>query len=101
MEGMFHSQFQRAVPDVSIADFSAMKQQNHESVNQFIVQLKKATHRCLVLLLEKIFAQFAFDGLNFTIRERMVGQIFFNLFSLATIAVKHENLLKEDMVDMM
>lgn len=56
METMFHNQFQRVVPDVSITDLSAMKQHNNEPIDQFMFRLKKARNRCLIPLSRKTFA---------------------------------------------
>lgn len=63
-----------------MADSSAIKQLNNESIDQFISQFKKARNICLVPLHEKMLAAFAFNGLKFTTRKRMVGQTFDDIF---------------------
>lgn len=68
MERLFHNQFQRSIPHVSIVDLAAMKQQiNNRLVH---IPIQKAINQYLLSQPEKAFAKVAFGGLKFCLKRK-------------------------------
>ncbi|CAN0858222.1 hypothetical protein LINGRAHAP2_LOCUS7138 [Linum grandiflorum] len=96
MEQIFHAQFYRSEPEVSMADLARMRQQPGESVEKFLTAFKNARNRCYVNLTEREFVKLAQGGLNFELRKKFQDREFSDLFQLMSCAVRYESLLHEE-----
>ncbi|CAN1836506.1 hypothetical protein LINPERHAP1_LOCUS34796 [Linum perenne] len=96
MEHIFHAQFYRSEPEVSMADLARMRQQPGESVESFLTSFKNARNRCFVNLTEREFVKLAQGGLNFELRKKFQDREFSDLFQLMSCAVRYESLLHEE-----
>ncbi|CAL1390186.1 unnamed protein product [Linum trigynum] len=96
MEQVFHAQFYRSEPEVSMADLARMRQQPGESVEHFLTNFKNARNRCFVNLTEREFVKLAQGGLSFELRKKFQDGEFSDLFQLMSCAVRYESLLHEE-----
>ncbi|CAN1340863.1 hypothetical protein LINPERPRIM_LOCUS38999 [Linum perenne] len=96
MEQIFHAQFYRSQPEVSMADLARMRQQPGESVESFLTSFKNARNRCFVNLIEREFFKLAQGGLNFELRKKFQDRGFSDLFQFMSCAVRYESLLHEE-----
>ncbi|CAL1358950.1 unnamed protein product [Linum trigynum] len=96
MEQMFHAQFYRSEPEVTMADLARMRQQPGETVEHFLTSFKNARNRCFVNLTEREFVKLAQGGLNFELRKKFQDREFSDLFQLMSCAVRYETLLREE-----
>ncbi|CAL1362343.1 unnamed protein product [Linum trigynum] len=96
MKQMFHAQFYRSEPEVTMADLARMRQQPGETVEHFLTNFKNARNRCFVNLTEREFVKLAQGGLNFELRKKFQDREFYDLFQLMSCAVRYESLLHEE-----
>ncbi|XP_043700185.1 uncharacterized protein LOC122650885 [Telopea speciosissima] len=73
MEELFHTQFYRTEPEITIGDLAKLTQESGEAVDGFITRFKTAKYKCLSTLPETEYARMALGGLSFELRKRFAG----------------------------
>ncbi|XP_059630882.1 uncharacterized protein LOC132273822 [Cornus florida] len=96
LEEMFHTQFYKTEPDVSMTDLSRLSQMLGKMAEDFIGKFKRVRHKCQVSLLETEYMSLALNGLDFELRKKFEGMQFQDLFQLASSAARYEKVLKEE-----
>ncbi|XP_043725816.1 uncharacterized protein LOC122672401 [Telopea speciosissima] len=96
MEELFHTQFYRTEPEVTIADLAKMTQESGETIEGFITRFKTVKYKCPTPLPKAEYAKMALGGLSFEFRKWFTGQYFLDLGQLVLQAVPYEQLLKEE-----
>ncbi|GLU07026.1 hypothetical protein SLE2022_240060 [Rubroshorea leprosula] len=96
MEDLFHIQFYRSEPEVSMADLSRLVQRPGETSEAFLARFRKARLKCRVALPEQEFVKLAQNGLDIELRKKFEGMEFRDFFELSYKVARYENLLKED-----
>ncbi|KAH7855667.1 hypothetical protein Vadar_027466 [Vaccinium darrowii] len=96
LENMFHQQFYRVEPEVTMADLSALCQLPDEGVETYLSRFKTARFKCRVSLPEKEYVRLVLNGLNFKLKKKFNGVEFRDLFELSAKAARYENILKEE-----
>ncbi|GKV21983.1 hypothetical protein SLEP1_g31893 [Rubroshorea leprosula] len=96
MEDLFHTQFYRCEPEVSMADLSRLAQKPGESSEAFLVRFRRARLKCRVALPEQEFVKLAQNGLDIELRKKFEGMKFQDFYELSYKVARYENLLKED-----
>ncbi|GKV34003.1 hypothetical protein SLEP1_g42432 [Rubroshorea leprosula] len=96
MEDLFHIQFYRNEPEVSMADLSRLVQQPRETSEAFLARFRKAGLKCRVALPEQEFVKLAQNGLDIELRKKFEGMEFHDFFELSYKVACYENLLRED-----
>ena len=80
MEVMFHQQFYRAEPEVTIADLSKMHQLLLELVEAYLTRFKTTHFKCKLPLPETEFVWLVQNGLEFELLNNFEGTKFKDLF---------------------
>ncbi|GKV34835.1 hypothetical protein SLEP1_g43177 [Rubroshorea leprosula] len=83
MEDLFHIQFYRSEPEVSMADLSRLVQRPGETSEAFLARFRKARLKCRVALLEQEFVKLAQNGLDIELRKKFEGMEFRDFFELS------------------
>ncbi|GKV50531.1 hypothetical protein SLEP1_g57234 [Rubroshorea leprosula] len=96
MEDLFHIQFYRSEPEVSMADLSRLVQRPGETSEAFLARFRKARLKCRVTLPEQEFVKLAQNGLDIELRKKFEGMEFRDFFELSYKVARCENLLRED-----
>ncbi|GKV39528.1 hypothetical protein SLEP1_g47286 [Rubroshorea leprosula] len=96
MEDLFHIQFYRSEPEVSMADLSRMVQRPGETSEAFLARFRKARLKCRVALPEQEFVKLAQNVLDIELRKKFEGMEFRDFFELSYKVARYENLLRED-----
>ncbi|XP_059639172.1 uncharacterized protein LOC132281486 [Cornus florida] len=96
MQNVFHDQFYRTEPEVSMSDLSRIHQLSNEDVETFLARFKKARNRCQLTLPEEEFVNLALRGLDFELRKKFEGTHCGDLFQLADRVTKYEKILREE-----
>ncbi|GKV52448.1 hypothetical protein SLEP1_g59025 [Rubroshorea leprosula] len=96
MEDLFHTQFYRCEPEVSMADLSRLAQKPGESSEAFLARFRRARLKCRVALPEQEFVKLAQNGLDIEFRKKFEGMEFRDFYELSYKVALYENLLKED-----
>ncbi|GKV47379.1 hypothetical protein SLEP1_g54284 [Rubroshorea leprosula] len=96
MEDLFHIQFYRSEPEVSMADLSRLVQRPGETSEAFLARFRKARLKCRVALPEQEFVKLAQNGLDIELRKKFEGMEFRDFFELSYKVARYENLLRED-----
>ncbi|GKV48260.1 hypothetical protein SLEP1_g55084 [Rubroshorea leprosula] len=96
MEDLFHTQFYRCEPEVSMADLSRLAQKPGESSEAFLARFRRARLKCRVALPELEFVKLAQNGLDIELRKKFEGMKFRDFYELSYKVARYENLLKED-----
>ncbi|GKU93239.1 hypothetical protein SLEP1_g6847 [Rubroshorea leprosula] len=96
MEDLFHIQFYRSEPEVSMADLSRLVQRPEETSKAFLARFRKARLKCRVALPEQEFVKLAQNGLDIELRKKFEGMEFRDFFELSYKVARYENLLRED-----
>ena len=65
MEDLFHAQFFKMEPEVSMTDLARLCQGPDEKATQFINRFKRARTKCKIVLPEPKFVKLAQNGLEF------------------------------------
>lgn len=92
LEQLFHTKFDKADPEVTMADLARLKQQPGESAEKFVARFRMAKSKCFV----REFVKLAQNGLNFELRKRLQDREFTDLFQLVSCAAKYEQPLREE-----
>ncbi|GKV51959.1 hypothetical protein SLEP1_g58572 [Rubroshorea leprosula] len=96
MEDLFHIQFYRSEPEVSMANLSRLVQRLGETSEAFISRFWKAILKCRVALPEQEFVKLAQNGLEIELRKKFEGMEFRDFFELSYKVARYENLLQDD-----
>ncbi|GKV43324.1 hypothetical protein SLEP1_g50628 [Rubroshorea leprosula] len=96
MEDLFHTQFYRCEPEVSMADLSRLAQKPGELFEAFLARFRRARLKCRVALPEQEFVKLAQNGLDIELRKKFEGMEFRDFYELSYKVARYENLLKED-----
>ncbi|GKV02846.1 hypothetical protein SLEP1_g15232 [Rubroshorea leprosula] len=96
MEDLFHIQFYRSEPEVSMADLSRLVQRPGETSEAFLARFRKARLKRRVALPEQEFVKLAQNGLDIELRKKFEGMEFRDFFELSYKVARYENLLRED-----
>ncbi|GKV00673.1 hypothetical protein SLEP1_g13330 [Rubroshorea leprosula] len=96
MEDLFHIQFYRSEPKVSMADLSRLVQRPGETSEAFLTRFWKARLKCIFALPEQKFVKLAQNGLDIELRKKFEGMEFRDFFELSYKVGCYENLLRED-----
>ncbi|GKV53168.1 hypothetical protein SLEP1_g59706 [Rubroshorea leprosula] len=96
MEDLFHIQFYRSKPEISMADLSRLTQRPGESSENYLMRFRKARMKCHVALLEQEFVKLAQNGLDIELRKKFEGMEFRDFFELSYKVARYENLLRKE-----
>ncbi|GKV34366.1 hypothetical protein SLEP1_g42743 [Rubroshorea leprosula] len=96
MEDLFHTQFYRCEPEVSMADLSRLGQKPGESSEAFLARFRRARLKYRVALPEQEFVKLAQNGLDIELRKKFERMEFRDFYELSYKVARYENLLKED-----
>ncbi|GKU96957.1 hypothetical protein SLEP1_g10138 [Rubroshorea leprosula] len=83
MEDLFHIQFYRSEPEVSMADLSRLVQRPGETSEAFLARFRKARLKCRVALPKQEFVKLAQNGLDIELRKKFEGMEFRDFFELS------------------
>ncbi|OMO89495.1 Retrotransposon gag protein [Corchorus capsularis] len=84
MERLFHTQFYRTEPEVSMADLCRLYQKKGESAEDYLDRFKKLRNRCRTPLQEMEFVRLAQNGLDIELRKKFEGVDFRDFFEMST-----------------
>ncbi|CAL2229268.1 unnamed protein product [Prunus armeniaca] len=73
MEQVFHEQFYRPEPEVSMADLAKISQKPSESVQEYLGRFREARARCTGNMPEHEFAKLAQGGLLLDLQKKFEG----------------------------
>ncbi|GKV04390.1 hypothetical protein SLEP1_g16548 [Rubroshorea leprosula] len=96
IEDLFHTQFYRCGPEVSMVDLSRLAQKPGELSEAFLARFLRARLKCRVALPEQEFVKLAQNGLDIELRKKFEGMEFRDFYELSYKVARYENLLKED-----
>ncbi|GKV12203.1 hypothetical protein SLEP1_g23382 [Rubroshorea leprosula] len=96
MEDLFHIQFYRLEPEISMDDLSRLTQRPGESSENYLMRFRKARMKCHVALPEQEFVKLAQNGLDIELRKKFEGMEFRDFFELSYKVARYENLLREE-----
>ncbi|KAI5343008.1 hypothetical protein L3X38_010884 [Prunus dulcis] len=96
MEQIFHEQFYRLEPEVSMVDLAKMHQGSNELVQEYLGKFREARARCTVNMHEHEFVKLAQGGLLLDLRKKFEGIEFCDIYDLLLQVDRYEALLKEE-----
>ncbi|OMP02677.1 Pectinesterase, catalytic [Corchorus capsularis] len=96
MERLFHTQFYRTEPEVSMDDLSRLYQRKGESAEDYLARFKKLRNRCRTPLQEMEFVRLARNGLDIELRKKFEGADFRDFFEMSTKVTRYETLLRDE-----
>ena len=96
MEDLFHQQFHRMEPEVTMTDISGLRQLPDEKVETYLARFKKARFKCKVPLPEREFVRLATNGLSFELKKKFYESEFRDLFDMTAKTARYEKVLKEE-----
>ena len=96
MEDLFHQQFYRVEPEVTMTDISGLRQLPDEKVETYLARFKKARFKCKVPLPEREYVRLATNGLSFELKKRFYESDFRDLFEMTAKTARYEKVLKEE-----
>ncbi|KAI5334801.1 hypothetical protein L3X38_024934 [Prunus dulcis] len=96
MEQVFHEQFYRLEPEVSMANLAKISQKPSELVQEYLGRFRDARARCTVYMPEHEFAKLAQGRLLLDLRKKFEGIEFRDIYALLLQADGYEALLKEE-----
>ncbi|RYQ80192.1 hypothetical protein Ahy_Scaffold1g106760 isoform D [Arachis hypogaea] len=73
LENAFHVQFYRGEMNVAVTDLVALKREDGETIDDYIIRFKNARSRCYVSLPESKVVKIAFMGLRFYMRQKLLN----------------------------
>ncbi|OMO99378.1 reverse transcriptase [Corchorus capsularis] len=97
MERLFHTQFYKTEPEISMVDLSRLSQRKGESAEDYIARFKKMRNRCRIALPEQEFVRLAQNGLDLELRKKFEGMEFRDYYEMSTKVARYERLLHEEM----
>jgi hypothetical protein len=85
LEQKFHNYFFSGINEMKITDLTRLKQRNDETVAGFVQRFREVRNKCYSLNLgDKQLAEFAFQGLIPTLREKYASHEFKSLRQLVS-----------------
>ncbi|XP_058211705.1 uncharacterized protein LOC131323881 [Rhododendron vialii] len=96
LEEMFHQQFYRVEPEVTLVDLSCYRQTHLEFVESYLLRFKTARFKCKIVLPEAEYVCIALNGLGFEMKKKFYGTEFRDLFELSSKASHYEKFLAEE-----
>ncbi|OMO51345.1 Retrotransposon gag protein [Corchorus capsularis] len=97
MERLFHTQFYKLEPEISMVDLSRLSQRKGESAKDYIARFKKLRNRCRIALPEQEFVRLAQNGLDLELRKKFEGMEFRDYYEMSTKVARYERLLHEEL----
>ncbi|XP_050211602.1 uncharacterized protein LOC126661779 [Mercurialis annua] len=82
LEILFHEEFYRAPPDVTLADLARISQLPSESAEKYIGRFRNLRTRCSTKMSEADCVPMVVRGMSFAMREHFEGHRFRDLFEL-------------------
>ncbi|RYR16121.1 hypothetical protein Ahy_B04g073069 isoform B [Arachis hypogaea] len=73
LENAFHAQFYRGELNVVVTDLVALKREDGETINDFMIRFKNARSQCYVSLPESEVVKIAIMGLEFYMRQKWLN----------------------------
>ncbi|XP_057747373.1 uncharacterized protein LOC130966576 [Arachis stenosperma] len=95
LETAFHAQFYRGEMNVAVTDLVALKREDGETIDDYLIRLKNARSRCYVTLLENEIVKIATMGLEFYMRMKLLNVHISDLAHLAE-KVRQTELMKKE-----
>ncbi|RYQ80191.1 hypothetical protein Ahy_Scaffold1g106760 isoform C [Arachis hypogaea] len=95
LENAFHVQFYRGEMNVAVTDLVALKREDGETIDDYIIRFKNARSRCYVSLPESKVVKIAFMGLRFYMRQKLLNVHIPDLAHL-TEKVRQTKLIKKE-----
>ena len=68
---------------VSLTDFFIIRRGQGESIDDYLARFRTMKNRCFTLILELEIVKMAINGLNYSIKKKLVNLQFLNLAQLA------------------
>ncbi|KAM1096708.1 hypothetical protein ACFX19_014461 [Malus domestica] len=96
MEMVFHEQFYRIEPELTINDLVEVKQYDHESTEDFMMRFRRTRMRCQFPVNQAQLISIAQRALKLPLRKRFYDAQFNELQELVIDATKYERLLQEE-----
>ncbi|CAN6726044.1 unnamed protein product [Malus baccata var. baccata] len=93
---VFHEQFYRIEPEMTINDLVKVKQYEHESTEDFMMRFRKTRMRCQFPVNQAQLISIAQRALRLPLRKRFYDTQFNELQELVIAATKYERLLLEE-----
>ncbi|XP_016199521.1 uncharacterized protein LOC107640520 [Arachis ipaensis] len=95
LETTFHTQFYRGEMNVAVTDLVALKREDGETINNYLIRFKNARSRCYVSLPESEVVKIATMGLGFYMRRKLLNVHIPDLAHLAE-KVRQTKLMKKE-----
>ncbi|RYR13878.1 hypothetical protein Ahy_B04g070646 isoform B [Arachis hypogaea] len=95
LETAFHAQFYRGEMNVAVTDLVALKREDGETIDDYLIRFKNARSRCYVSLLENKIVKIATMGLRFYMRRKLLNMHILDLAHLAK-NVRQTELMKKE-----
>ncbi|XP_016173770.1 uncharacterized protein LOC107616308 [Arachis ipaensis] len=95
LETAFHAQFYRGEMNVAVTDLVALKREDGETIDDYLIHFKNARSRCYVSLLESEVVKIATMGLGFYMRRKLLNEYIPDLAHLAE-KVRQTELMKKE-----
>ncbi|XP_057759529.1 uncharacterized protein LOC130979966 [Arachis stenosperma] len=94
LETAFHAQFYRGKMNMAVTDLVALKREDGETIDDYLIRFKNAKSRCYVSLPESEIVKIATMGLEFYMRRKLLNVHIFDLAHLAE-KVRQTELMKK------
>ncbi|XP_015945962.1 uncharacterized protein LOC107471031 [Arachis duranensis] len=95
LETAFHAQFYRGEMNIAVTDLVALKREDGETIDDYLIHFKNARSRCYVTLPENEIVKIATMGLGFYMRRKLLNVHIPNLAHLAK-KVRQTELMKKE-----
>ncbi|XP_057730542.1 uncharacterized protein LOC130945864 [Arachis stenosperma] len=95
LETAFHAQFYRGKMNMAVTDLVALKREDGETINDYMIRFKNARSRCYVSLPESEVVKIATMGLGFYMRRKLLNVHIPDLAHLAE-KVRQTELMKKE-----
>ncbi|XP_015948447.1 uncharacterized protein LOC107473398 [Arachis duranensis] len=95
LETAFHAQFYRGKMNVAVPDLVALKREDGETIDDYLIHFKNARSRCYVTLPENEIVKIATMGLKFYMRRKLLNMHIPDLAHLAE-KVRQIELMKKE-----
>ena len=96
MEDLFHKQFYRTEPEVTLADLSRLSQMPGESAEDYVGRFKVARFKCKCVLPEVEYVRLCQNGLCMDLKKQYVDANFRDLYEMAAKVSRYEQLCAEE-----
>ncbi|XP_058217449.1 uncharacterized protein LOC131328528 [Rhododendron vialii] len=96
LEEMFHQQFYRVEPEITMVDLSRYRPLPQEGMESYLLRFKTARFKCKIPLPEAEHVRLVLNGLDFEFKKKYHGTKFRDVFELSAKASRYEKLLVEE-----